>query len=209
MIAFVRHAAAALCVLVSSTAAFATPIFFPSGPQTNVALATVTAGGWTQCYAETMAVSIGDAAENVLNVCDGEFLIMAGRETGSDSFLVLAAALLADAIFETGDTNTTHLANGSNWWYSDFWSWGFTAAGDTVDNALCDGSDSPTSMCLHTLSFVGGFRINNILFLNSSTEFEKVFFVAADQVAAPEPGTLALLGVGLFGLGALRRRKVS
>jgi hypothetical protein len=201
-------------LLASPTLASAAPIYLPSGPQTNVAAGAVTGGGWTQCYAATMDVYIGNAGENVLNACAGDYLMMAGRVTGSDTFLVLAAALRADTIVDTGNTSVTHLANGSNWWYSDNWSWGFTADGDGVDNYECDTSDSPTSMCLHTVNGAGGYRINNILGLNGSVDYEKVFFVANDDArndvaAVPEPGTIALVSMGLAGLARRRRQRVS
>ncbi|MES2535169.1 MAG: PEP-CTERM sorting domain-containing protein [Pseudomonadota bacterium] len=183
-------------------------LYLPSGPQTNVSLSTVLEGGWTQCYAQTMSVGIGSQAQNVLTGCNGDFLMMAGRQTGSDSFLVLAAADLDETIFNTGATSITHLANGSNWWFSNNWSWGFTAANDTVSNFSCDTSNSPTSMCLHTLDNVGGYRINSLTGLNGSADYEKVFFMAsnADVSAVPEPTSIALLGLGLLGFAAARRK---
>lgn len=194
---------------LAAAAAQAEPTYLPVGAQANVSLSTVTLGGWTQCYASSFGTPIGNAAENVLNACQGDYLMMAGRATGANTFLALAAALRSETIQETGNTSVTHVANGANWWFSDLWSWGFTAAGDTVSNGSCDTSTSPLSMCLHTLNWTGGYRINNIMGLNGSNAYEKVFFVASRDGgnAVPEPGALAMVGLGLAAMGAITRRR--
>jgi hypothetical protein len=200
--------ACAFAAVLVSPQVQAVPSYLPFGVLTDVPLATVLAGGWTLCYQAAMAQPIGIAGEQVLGACTGDFIIMAGRATGADTFLSLAAALRGEAIVDTGQTSDTHLVNGARWWFSPDWSWGFTAAGDTVENEECDISDSPTSLCLHTISGVGGYRINNLLALNDSFDFEKVFFQAGRLAGLPEPASMLLLGVAVLGAaGASRRRQ--
>lgn len=178
----------------------------PVGVQTNVTLSTIVSNGWTQCYAKTMDVFIGYSGENVLNSCGGDYLMMAGRATGSDTFLVAAAALRSDTIINTGMTSNTHVANGANWYYSPNWSWGFTALNDTVSLGECDTSQSPSSMCLHTVAGVGGYRINDIVSIGQN--YEKVFFVMNESQNVPEPTSMALFGLALAGLAVARSRKI-
>src|SRR5207237_4472428 len=106
----------------------------------------------------------------------------------------------SDAIEVTGHTSKTHLSNGSQWWFSNNWSWGFTDADDSVDNFECDTSYSAHSMCLHTIDDVGGYRIDNIQGLNGPSQYEKLFFQASLPGQVPEPGSIAL---ALTALGAL------
>ena len=185
--------------------------YLPVGPQTNVALATVTGGGWTLCYSATMATPFGSSAASTLAGCSGDRLMLAGRETGSDTLLALAQALRSDALFDTGadDNGVFHTANGSDWFYADSWSWGFKTIGSDYTKFQCDGSPPPgPSMCVHTLTGVGGFQINQIAGLNGSDDYEKlVFSFTGGAGAVPEPSTWLLMILGFGAIGATMRTK--
>ena len=127
----------ALATLVAPQAMAAT--YTPVGPQTNVALSTVTGGGWTLCYSAAMAIPLGTSASAATAACGGDQIMLAARATGSDTLLALAWAQKEDALFNTGaNTGVTHTANGSAWYNSDGWSWGFAPAGQGVEKYPCD-----------------------------------------------------------------------
>lgn len=204
--------ALAAASLLAVGAAQATPTYLPFGAQANVSLSTGTAGGWTQCYLAAFNVAIGSSGQNALNQCAGDYIMMAGRETGSNTLLALAATTRADAIIDTGGfgVSTTHVSNGARWWYSGDFSWGFAGLNDVVINGVCNVGASAIGMCLHTSNTVGGWRINEIQRLSGSTAYEQMFFVAdRSNNNVPEPGSLALALVGLALAGAtsaLRRK---
>lgn len=183
--------------------------YLPVGPQQNVALSTILGGGWTQCYAELFGTPIGNDAEHVLSQCQGENIMMAGRATGSDMFLLLAQGALSDVTANTGaGTSNTHVVNGAQWYFSSQWSWGFAPIGEAVDLHSCDTASGAQHMCLHTLDWTGGYRIGDIAGLNDSQSYEKVFFVNGGVIATPEPASFVLMATGLVGIvGVARRRR--
>ncbi len=205
-------------VLLSSVAAFAAVVaspavaadYLPFGPQTNVALSTVTSGGWSLCYSATMATPYGNSASAPLAACTGSKLMLAGRVTGSDTLLVLAQADKADVLFDTGTGNTssTHIANGTGFYSADLWSLGFAPAGEAVSKTQCDTVSGDGRLCIHTFDFTGGYRINNVFGLNGSSDYEKLAFSFDGIGAVPEPATWAMMIAGMSAVGvAMRRRK--
>lgn len=191
-----------------ATAGTANAAYTPTGVQTNVALSTVTSGGWTLCYSSSMGTSFGSSAAATLANCTGSSLMLAGRLTGSQNLLVLAQAPKVDALFNTGagDNGVFHNANGADWFYADNWSWGFKETGSAFRKFQCSFSAPALSMCVHTLSGVGGYSIGATTGLNSSSAYEKLVF-SQNLGAVPEPATWGLMILGMAAVGAgLRRR---
>ena len=200
------------CLVAAALAAVAavpaSALYAPTGPQLNVALSTVTGGGWTQCYAAPMSTFLGSSASAALSACTGDRILLAGRATGSDTLLALAQTTKADAFFDTGTSNDTHFADGSEWYNGDDYSWGFAPGGETVDRGECDTAGGDGRICLHTVNGAGGYRINDLFGLNDSDEYEKLVFTA-DGEAVPEPATWALMLGGFAMVGAAMRRRTA
>jgi hypothetical protein len=203
--------------LTLAAAPAAAASYLPVGPQTNVAVATLTGGGWTQCLSESYG-TYGTSISGTLAGCTGSRLLLAGRETGSSTILLLAQALREDVLLDTGTgTNATHLANGSQWYFNQSYSWGFANGGDSTFRTSCDASgvfDSNTSgndlrLCWHTGggALQGGWRVGANAFLNGSTAYERQIY---SFNGVPEASTWAMLivGFGMVGFG-LRRRSTA
>lgn len=179
--------ATALAVSIFSSPLANAQDYLPVGPQTGVPVATVTGGGWTQCYLDLYSNS-GVPIPDILDGCPGERLMLACRETGSDTLALLAQAPREDVLTDTGFDNDTHDANGTGWYFNDDWSWGFAAEGDPVDRFTCDSDSSGSNdqrLCWHTSSgdLAAGWRCGETTFLNASSAWERVIYDASSSTA--------------------------
>ncbi len=130
-----------------------TPKYEAVGPQLDVPESQLI--GWHECWATTYAEG-GKSLAVLSNVyCTRKNIMLACRPVGEDTFTVLAHAPREDVLSDTGKDNTTHVANGSAWYFSHAWSWGFARAGDPVNRVACDTLDGPHAeqrLCWHTAS---------------------------------------------------------
>src|SRR5262249_29249767 len=92
------------------------PPFSFSGVGTNVAIASLTGGGWAQCfqdgYGETTPISTIEAA------CTQQNLLLGCRNKGAAKLTIAAHGPRADVLFDTGSSNTPHNANGVGWYFN-------------------------------------------------------------------------------------------
>jgi hypothetical protein len=132
--------------------------YSPVGPQRDVDPALLV--GWTPCLTESFEGN-GTTIASVLAACNGTDLMLACRANGTINLQVLAWAPKASVITDTGSSNNglVTTANGTAWYFSNSWSWGFAPAGATVAKQSCDTEAGPDRLCWHTsTSLTAGYR---------------------------------------------------
>ena len=201
----------------------ADPAYNPVGPQTNVSIASVLAGGWSICYAGDYGLSNVSIA-SVLGSCSPSGrLMMAAQQNATTDFAVLAQALFSQVTQVTA-FNTTHNANGAYWYFNNN-SWGFTPVA-TISQNSADTTDAPgfggnlalgaQKISWHTAgvgpgpsNLNGGWRSGNTTFLNSEPSGYTRYLLQANASAVPEPATNAMIGLGFAALAVVARRRRS
>jgi chitodextrinase len=97
-----------------TSSANAVGAYYPSGPQRNVPISTITSGGWTLCWSSLF--SANDTLANIESSCTGNYLLEAGGVVGASSYL-LAAAGERSSVLGVTSQNQTNLNNGTYWYY--------------------------------------------------------------------------------------------
>ena len=163
--------------------------YYPSGPQKDVALSTVTGGGWSICSQSLYSATLREYPAACPQAGSADKVMLACRATGSATIQLLAAAPASDVLTDTGNTSTaTHNANGSEWYYDMVdgggdYAIGFAKGGDSINANSCDISTSGANderLCFHmyeTEDF-GGYRCGADRDLNSSGAFERLYLMS-------------------------------
>ena len=65
--------------------------YLPDGPQVDVPVTTLTAGGWTQCHKELYSNKLNNAqVQEIQEVCSGDRIFIGCKRVGADRLTVAA-----------------------------------------------------------------------------------------------------------------------
>jgi hypothetical protein len=152
-----------------------TSFYSPTGVQQNVDVSQLV--GWTQCFNNRYWDQ--SYIPQIQNQCTKQKMMIACRQYGSNTIQLLAWADRSDVMFDTGSgAYSTHTANGVDFYFSGYYSWGFAPQGAGVYRNSCDtnGNQSDQRMCWHTSSnyLQSGYRCGN----NYDGSYERLIFQA-------------------------------
>jgi hypothetical protein len=198
--------ALATLYLFAPTVSPARAAYYPSGPQTFVDQSQL--DGWVRCFSGPYNSTVSlDAA---LTFCSqGDRLLLAGGPTFSSTLTVLAAAPRADVLFDTGTSNDPHNANGSGWYFSPSYSWGFAKQGDQIERDPCDtvatdvpGPNPAQRLCWPTSggSLSPGGRAGATFDISDASYSRYVYVAVPFATAAPSTVDFGKLQAGTVSL---------
>ena len=204
--------------IAASSILFATPsqaavigAYYPSGPQRNVPISTITSGGWTLCWSSLFSAT--DTLANIESSCTGNNLLEAGGVVGASSYM-LAAAGERSSVLRLTSLNETTLNNGTYWYYykgaggmMGGGSMGFspssTISQSSADcyynganncsfpSVLVEGQDPTVDlrMSWHTnsLSIIWGYRIGRLVGLSGG--YVRAIYQSNAMTSAPDAPT--------------------
>ena len=146
-----------------------------AGPRANVPVANLIAGGFSICHTETYATILN--VPQVQQRCPGNTLVIGCRPIDQPARLTVAAMGTRAGLFTPvpGAANAFQVHNGSHWYFSENFSFGFAPLGAAVDRQPCDvgASDPSLRLCWHTIQ-AGGWRCGATTGLNASAAWERV-----------------------------------
>ena len=131
-------------VLAPTAANAAGGTYYPSGPQVDVPLSTVTNGGWVLCWSgsyysagSSIAQIQAGTASGSVSACDGSKVLLTGWMNSDPATLPVLAAAPTSDVFALTPENVPTLSNGSYWYHTAGRGIGFSPNATILQNT-CD-----------------------------------------------------------------------
>lgn len=174
--------------------------------------------GWTVVYSGGYGTNFNYAS--VLDsIASGSKVALASSSNSVAATYDLFAGTSLDVLQTITAINTTIFADDA-YWYRNNLSTGFAPVSDIYQcqadasgTSYCGLGQSPDANSDLRLSWhggldtaYGGWRSGDNIALNANNDWQRYVLV---QTKVPEPSSLLLMGIGLAGLGFVRRRKRS